>query len=102
MSVCVCMHVCAISKGSFPILYWSNKQSTIPLLENMQHKQESRTPPTVYVMICCLFTSLFEKKIPGIETSQPGSSPGGQADPSPRSCGVKGLRLRALLGASHC
>lgn len=64
----------------------------------MQQKQESRTPPTVYVMICCLFTFSFEKKkIPGIETSKSGSSPGGQADPSPQSCGVKGLRLRALL-----
>lgn len=61
VSVCV-YHVCAISKGSFPIPYWSNKQSTIPLVENMQQKQESRTPPTVYVMICCLFTFSFEKK----------------------------------------
>lgn len=75
VSVCVCMHVCAISKGSFPILYWSNKQSTIPLVENMQQKRESRTPPTVYVMICCLFTSLFEKKTlawkhPNLEAAQ--------------------------------
>lgn len=52
VSVCVCVHVCAISKGSFPILYWSNKQS---LVENMKQKQESRTPPTVCVVADLLF-----------------------------------------------